>query len=240
MMDREDRPNEHPEHNNGELHLARAQMLALLRRSGILERVIAAMSRVRRERFVPEPLRRYAYEDRPLPIGAGQTISQPLIVAMMCDALELKPDDRVLEVGTGSGYEAAVLARLAREVITVERQPALVEGAIRALLAEGCTNVSTFAAGPGLGRPQDAPYDAIVVAAGAPHLPRALIDQLAPGGRLVVPVGTLREQQLVRARTTPYGLTLERLGPCAFVPLIGTEAWPDDAGTDASRRIKVR
>jgi protein-L-isoaspartate(D-aspartate) O-methyltransferase len=216
----------------------REAMLRLLSRYIRDERVLAAIRDVPREEFVPEPMRRYAYDDRALPIGEGQTISQPLIVAMMVEALELRAQDRVLDVGTGSGYQAAVLARLSGEVITVERIAALTERARATLAQLRIENVHVFDAGDTLGRPEDAPYDAIVVAAGAPHVPRALVEQLAEGGRLVVPVGSRREQQLVRARNTPHGIELARLGACAFVPLIGKGAWRDD-GDHASRRISV-
>lgn len=209
-----------------DLRLARARMLELLRRHIADPRVIDAIAAVPRERFVPPHLRYRAYDDRALPIGEGQTISQPLMVAMMTQALRLRPDDRVLEVGTGSGYQAAVLARLARDVVTVERLPALVERARAALAALGCENVRCCQAGRALGRSEDAPYDAILVAAGAPHVPRALVAQLAPGGRLVLPIGNLRAQELVRVTKAAHGLDLERLGPCAFVPLVGEDAWP--------------
>jgi len=209
-----------------DLRPARTRMLELLRRHIADPRVIDAMAAVPRERFLPSHLRHQAYDDRALPIGEGQTISQPLIVAMMTQALRLKPDDRVLEVGSGSGYQAAVLAQLARDVVTVERIPALVERARAVLAALGCENVRVYQAGAALGRFEDAPYDAILVAAGAPHVPRALVAQLAPGGRLVLPVGSLRAQELVRVTKAPHGLDLERLGPCAFVPLVGEDAWP--------------
>jgi protein-L-isoaspartate(D-aspartate) O-methyltransferase len=217
----------------------RDEMMRLLARHIRDPRVLDAMRAVPREAFVPEPLRRFAYADRALPIGEGQTISQPLIVAMMTEALALGPEDRVLEVGTGSGYQAAILSQLARDVITVERVPSLIEHARGALAQLGRDNVRVFEAGETLGRPEAAPYDAILVAAGAPHVPRALIAQLTQRGRLVVPVGGRREQQLVRARNTPHGVELARLGACAFVPLIGRGAWDDDKGDRASRRISV-
>ena len=214
--------------HNGDPDLVseRERMLALLRARVREERVIAAMAAVPRERFVPEYLRSRAYEDCALPIGEGQTISQPLMVALMIEALELKPDDRVLEIGTGSGYEAAVLSHLVREATTVERIPELLARARAALRSLGCANVHAFVTGVELGRAEDAPYDAIVVSAGAPHVPRALLEQLADGGRLVVPVGDLRGQELVRAAKTPRGVELTRLGACGFVPLIGRDAWP--------------
>jgi protein-L-isoaspartate(D-aspartate) O-methyltransferase len=203
----------------------RQRMIRLLRENISDQRVVDAMAAVPRERFVPADLRSSAYEDRPLPIGEGQTISQPLIVAMMIEALLLRREDRVLEVGTGSGYQAAVLSHLAREVVTVERIDALLQRAIVVLGETGCANVHAYLATDVLGRVDDAPYDAIIVAAGAPHVPRALVDQLADGGRLVLPVGSLRAQELVRVTKTPHGVQLARLGPCAFVPLISRDAW---------------
>ncbi len=214
-------------------------MLGLLRASVRDERVLAAMAAVRREAFVPEQLRSRAYDDGALPIGEGQTISQPLMVALMLEALSLKPGDHVLDVGTGSGYQAAVLAHLAREVTSVERISALTERAAAVLATLGIINVHVCAAGERLGLAERAPYDAIVVGAGAPHVPRALIDQLADGGRLVVPVGDLRKQQLLRVAKTPHGVELARLGPCAFVPLIGNDAWDETMTRDASRSPSV-
>lgn len=205
---------------------ARQRMLRLLRTSVRDERVIEAMGAVPRERFVPADLRDSAYDDRPLPIGGGQTISQPLIVGIMVEALELRADDVVLDVGTGSGYQAAVLSRLARSVVTVERVESLLSHAAALLAATGCVNVESHLALDELGWPDGAPYDAIVVGAGAPHVPRGLVDQLAPGGRLVLPIGSMRAQELVRVRKTAHGVELERLGPCAFVPLIARDAWP--------------
>jgi protein-L-isoaspartate(D-aspartate) O-methyltransferase len=205
-------------------------MLALLRRQISDERVIGAMAAVPREHFVPSALRPYAYADAPLPIGEGQTISQPLVVAMMLEALQLKPSDAVLEVGTGSGYVAALLSRLAAEVTTVERKPLLLADALARIHDLQITNVHCEEAAGVLGWPDRAPYDAILVSAGAPHVPRVLIEQLVAGGRLVLPVGPLRNQQLVRVRTQRNGaLQLERLGNCAFVPLVGDDAWPAGA-----------
>jgi protein-L-isoaspartate(D-aspartate) O-methyltransferase len=191
------------------------------------ERVLSAFGRVPRERFVPPELQPQAYEDRPLPIGHGQTISQPLMVAIMAQALMLQGDERVLEVGTGSGYQAAVLSLLAREVISVERMPELAQTAARRLRGLGYANVRVFKAGDALGWPAEAPYDAITVAAGAPEVPQSLVDQLAMGGRMLVPVGGRFLQMLVRATRSDRGITLERLGECRFVPLISAkDAWP--------------
>ncbi len=202
-------------------------MVETLRRDVTDARVLDVMAQVPRELFVPDDLRRYAYDDRALAIGYGQTISQPLIVAMMIEALGVQSQDRVLEIGTGSGYQAAVLAKLAHEVHSVERIDALLNRARDALAALHVDNVVLHGAADTLGDPEHTPFDAIIVAAGAPHVPRALVEQLAPNGRLAIPVGDLRSQQLVRATNTPHGLELQRLGPCGFVPLIGREAWPE-------------
>ena len=201
------------------------------------ERVLSAFREVPRHRFVAPELARYAYDDRPLPIGHGQTISQPTMVAMMTQALRLRGDEKVLEIGTGSGYQAAVLSHLVREVVTVERIPELARQAEEVLRDLGCENVRVHVAGEALGRPEDAPYDAIVVAAGAREVPSSLIDQLAMNGRRVVPVGGRRLQQLVRATKTDRGVTLERLGECRFVPLIAPEeGWPEwEASTNGRR-----
>ncbi len=183
-------------------------------------RVLEALRRVAREDFVPLALARFAYDDGPLPIGVGQTISQPYIVAAMIAAARVSSGDRVLEIGTGSGYGAAVLSRIADEVFTVERIEALAEAA-RGRLAE-------LVAGDGsLGWPEHAPYDAIVVTAGGPKVPRPLLSQLASGGRLVMPVGeTHGGQRLVRVvRTDEHEYEYEDLEEVAFVPLIGAEGW---------------
>jgi protein-L-isoaspartate(D-aspartate) O-methyltransferase len=191
------------------------------------ERVLAAMARVPREHFVPEDLRRYAYEDRPLPIGHGQTISQPLMVALMTQALHLRGGERVLELGTGSGYQAALLAELADYVVTVERVPELADEASQRLRELGYGNVEVHTTGGVLGWPQGAPYDAILVTAGAPRVPRSLVQQLAMGGRLVIPVGERRVQELLYVARTPRGATVRKLGECRFVPLIGRGAWSE-------------
>ena len=191
------------------------------------KRVLDAIAAVPRERFVRQADRHVAYEDIALSIPAGQTISQPTIVAIMLQEMELKRFDRVLEIGTGSGYQAAILGELVREVVTVERVPELAESA-RLLLAQlGYTNVSVEQAGAALGSPGDAPFDAIVVAAAAPRIPRNLLQQLEVGGRLVIPVGNLREQSLIKAVRTIDGAVTRALGACRFVPLIGREAWSE-------------
>lgn len=205
--------------------VAREQLVRWLRKEIRDERVLAAMRDVPREAFVPPDVRRYAYDDRPLPIGYGQTISQPLIVALMTAALDLSGDERVLEIGTGSGYQAAILSRLCRHVVSVERVPELAERAAETLRLLGYDNVEVHVARDSLGWPEGAPYDAVLVTAAAPRIPRALLNQLAPAGRMVVPVGSRRVQQLVRLERTDRGPVLRRLGECRFVPLIGLEAW---------------
>ena len=200
-----------------------------LRRRGIGdERVLEAMARVPRELFVPANLREYAYEDGALPIGEGQTISQPYIVATICSLLELDGDERVLDVGTGSGYQAAVLAELAREVVTIERIPALAERARTSLAAAGHPEVEVIVGDGSLGVPDRAPFDAIAVAAAAPRVPEALYAQLAPGGRLVVPRGTRWGQDLVQVVKTPEGPVERAAVPCRFVPLVGLEGFGAD------------
>jgi protein-L-isoaspartate(D-aspartate) O-methyltransferase len=211
-----------------EFAAAREALVRALRAEVPDKRVLSAFARVPRERFVLPELQRHAYEDRALPIGHGQTISQPLMVAMMTQALLLRGDEKVLEVGTGSGYQAALLSLLARDVITVERLRPLAREAAQRLRELGYANVRVFFAREALGWPDEAPYDAIVVTAGAPDVPQSLVDQLAMGGRLVVPAGDRRLQHLVRVTTSERGVTMERLGECRFVPLIAPrEGWPD-------------
>jgi len=192
-------------------------------------RVLAAMRDLPREPFVPASRRDQAYDDRPLPIGAGQTISQPYIVALMCEALQLTGDERVLEVGTGSGYAAAVLSRVAAQVDTIERIAELAERAADLLAELNVTNVRVHCGDGTLGWSQAAPYDAIVVTAGGPVVPEALLAQLAPGGRLVMPVGRSRSSQelvrVTRAGQEPY--RTESLCKVAFVPLMGEQGWPE-------------
>ncbi len=189
------------------------------------KRVIEAMRRVPRDAFISPEQSRVAYDDRPLSIGFGQTISQPFIVALMLQALELSGDEKVLELGTGSGYEAALLAEMARKVVTVEYVPELAESARLVLDKLGYSNVEVHVAGGVLGWPAEAPYDAIVVSAGAPRVPQALLDQLALNGRLVIPVGSRWQQELLRVTKLRKGNNIENLGGCYFVPLIGENAW---------------
>jgi protein-L-isoaspartate(D-aspartate) O-methyltransferase len=195
------------------------------------ERVLEAMRAVPREAFVEEGLAQVAYQDTPLPIGEEQTISQPFIVAAMAEALELAPGDRVLEIGAGSGYAAAVLGRLAREVWAVERHSRLAELARERLERLGGPNVHIVHGDGTLGWPEGAPYDAIAVAAGGPEVPPALVAQLAPGGRLVMPVGaTPQLQELIRVRKREDGSTTrEDLGAVRFVPLVGAHGWTGPA-----------
>ncbi len=189
--------------------------------------VLRAMRLVPREHFVPETERPYAYDDTPLPIPAHQTISQPYVVAYMIAALGLGPDDRVLEVGAGSGYAAAVLSRIVGEVYTVERHPELADYARARLAALGYDNVRVHQGDGTRGWPEHAPYDGIIVAAGGPAVPESLRAQMAVGGRLVMPVGRSRQQQhLVRVTRRADGrMREEKLAPVAFVPLIGDEGW---------------
>ena len=206
----------------------RDALLAQLRAEVDDQRVIRAIMRVPREEFVPDNLRVCAYDDSPLPIGRGQTISQPLMVGLMVSALMVTRADRVLEVGTGSGYQAAVLAELAGQVVSVERIPDLMAGAAKALGRLGYGNVEVRQAGAELGLPEEAPFDAIIVAASAPKMPTSLIDQLGEGGRLVVPVGPIESQELMRVIRGPRDLSIHTLGGCRFVPLIGRGAWDED------------
>ena len=193
-----------------------------LRRRGIHDqRVLEAMGRVPRELFVPEELRAQAYADGALPIGHGATISQPYMVAAICELLSLTGREQVLDVGTGSGYQAAVLAELAGEVVTIERVPALAELAGRALAAAGYDRVDVR------GVPDRAPFDAIAVAAAAPELPPPLYEQLRPGGRIVLPVGHLRSQRLELVVRSPEGPAVLRSVPCRFVPLLGAEGFTE-------------
>jgi len=199
----------------------------LVRRGISDPRVLEAMATVPREAFVPADFRSEAYADGPLPIGEGQTISQPFIVALMIEALDLTGDERVLEVGAGSGYAAAVLAELAAEVYAVERQPSLARTAARRLEELGIENVKIVCADGSRGWPERAPYDGIVVAAGAPKVPESLQAQLAIGGRLVIPVGPGRTmQELLRVtRLSETEFRRERLAAVRFVPLVGAEGW---------------
>jgi len=202
--------------------------------------VLAAMGAVPRERFVPDQVAEFAYEDAPLPIEEGQTISQPYIVAVMIEALELKPSDRVLEIGAGSGYAAAVLSRIAGRVFAVERYASLAELARERMRDLGYDNVDILQGDGSLGWPEHAPYDAIVVAAGGPEVPKSLLEQLSIGGRLVIPVGdSMRTQDLVRIqRASEHSYEEDSLGRVQFVPLIGSQGWSMDGMPVAPRRAR--
>ena len=192
--------------------------------------VVAAMAAVPREEFVPEALKEDAYVERALPIGEGQTISQPVVVATMTQALELSATDRVLEVGTGSGYQTAVLRRLVDHVVGVERVAALASKASATLDRLGIDAVEIHCGDGTLGWPSEAPFDAIIVTAGGPVVPSSLLEQLAPGGRIVMPVGPRGAERLIRIRRRMDGGfgEQEELGAVAFVPLVGREGWPED------------
>ena len=189
------------------------------------ERVLAAMARVPRELFVPPELRDRAYKDVALPIGSGQTISQPYMVARIVEELGLDGDENVLDVGTGSGYQAAVLAQLGEQVHSIERIPELAEQARRNFEAAGVDNVAVHVGDGSRGLPQEAPFDAIAVAAAAPEFPQALYEQLKTGGRLVVPVGRRQGQRLEVIVRSPEGPAVLRSVPCRFVPLVGEEGF---------------
>jgi protein-L-isoaspartate(D-aspartate) O-methyltransferase len=189
------------------------------------ERVLEAMGRVPRELFVPESERGHAYADAALPIGHGQTISQPYMVARIAEALALRPGERVLDVGTGSGYQAAVLAELGADVVTIERIPELAESARASLAAAGYDRVDVRVGDGTLGVPELAPFDAVAVAAAAPAFPETLYDQLRPRGRLVVPVGGERVQRLEVIVRSPEGPAVVHSVPCRFVPLVGEEGF---------------
>jgi len=206
-----------------------------IRARGITDpRVLDAMAAVPRERFVRASEQHEAFSDRALPIDCGQTISQPYIVAAMTEALQVGPEHSVLEIGTGSGYQTAVLAALARHVYTVERLPRLQDQARRRLESLGVRNVSYRVGDGTLGWEEFAPYDRILVTAAAPDVPPTLIKQLADGGRLVIPVGPAAQQMLVAIDKQGGRLTETRRLPCCFVKLVGREGWPEGAeGTDS-------
>ncbi|MFW6147631.1 MAG: protein-L-isoaspartate(D-aspartate) O-methyltransferase [Thermodesulfobacteriota bacterium] len=190
-------------------------------------RVLKAVKRVPRHRFVGKNLADEAYEDRPLYIGFGQTISQPYIVALMTQSLELAGDDKVLEIGTGSGYQAAILAELSKHVYTIERVQELLERAEKVLKELGYANITLKAFNGTTGWEEQAPFDAIIVTAGAPEIPQPLLDQLAEGGRLVIPVGDRLTQALLKLVRTKKGFFKEDLGPVRFVSLKGVYGWDE-------------
>ncbi|RMF82314.1 MAG: protein-L-isoaspartate(D-aspartate) O-methyltransferase [Nitrospirae bacterium] len=204
----------------------RRALVEVVRRQGVQDpRVLAAMERVPRHRFVPEALQGQAYRDTSLPIGHGQTISQPSIVGLMTQAAAPGPGDRVLELGTGSGYQTAILAELAAKVFTVERVHALAVAAQRRLEALGYTNVVFRIADGTFGWAEHAPYQAILVAAAAPEVPPPLLQQLDDGGRLVIPVGGAEVQELLLVRRAGDRFESQRLLPCRFVKLVGRHGW---------------
>ena len=210
---------------DADFEVARAELIEHLSTEIKDKRVLAAMRSIPRERFVPPESRRLAYEDRPLPIGWDQTISQPFIIAMMTKALELKGNERVLELGTGSGYQTAILAELAGLVISIERVPSLAESARTLLEKLGYANIEIHLAEETLGWKGGAPYDAIMVTAGAPKIPEELVNQLALGGRMIIPVGSRHIQELCKITRQKTGNTVKNLGGCRFVSLIGKNAW---------------
>jgi len=195
------------------------------------KRVLAAMERVPRHLFVDASTMTNAYSDMALPIGEGQTISQPYMVAVMTELLELNGTERVLEVGTGSGYQAAVLAELSKDVFTIERIAALAERAKKKFQDLSYPNIHCRVGDGSLGWPEEAPFDRIIITAGAPEIPKPLTEQLAEGGILVIPVGDLYSQMLLKSRKTGDNLSREYHTPCVFVPLIGQHAWDKDLST---------
>lgn len=217
---------------NSNMEKERRALFHHLRREIHDDRVLQAMEDVPRELFVSPEIREHAYKDVALQIAEGQTISQPFIVAAMTSALELGGGENVLELGTGSGYQAAVLSLLVPDgsLLTIERIPSLAESAVVRLRDRGYYNVEVRVAGDVLGCPEEAPYDAIIVTAATPNLPPSLLAQMALGGRMVLPIGTLQEQELVRVVRTGEGHTISMMGPCRFVPLIGPNAWPEKHG----------
>jgi protein-L-isoaspartate(D-aspartate) O-methyltransferase len=213
-----------------DMGVARHDMVALIAERGVTnQRVLAAMESVPRERFVPEQQRGSAYADRALPIERGQTISQPYVVALMLAAISPRPTDSVLEIGTGSGYVAALLGELTARVVTIERHRDLTRNASRLLRQLGGSNITVITGDGTRGWPQSAPYDGIIASAFGPDVPSTLSAQLAIGGRLVMPVGQSRAAQQLRrlTRRTQTEFVTEDLGEVQFVPLIGTEAWPE-------------
>lgn len=207
--------------------IARRYMVAnQLRDRGICdERVLRAMETIPRHEFVAPSLQRDAYEDNPVPIGEGQTVSQPYIVAFMLEALEITPENHVLEIGTGTGYQAALLGQLAREVYTVERVPALFIAAKENLDRLGYPNIKVELGDGTRGLPEHAPYDRIIVAAAAPDIPAPLFEQLAEGGRMVIPVGPPDIQELLLVRKQNGTAFTQRLEGCRFVPLVGEQGF---------------
>lgn len=205
---------------------ARERLVETLREKGIRDlAVLRAIERTPRHTFVPTGIRHRAYEDAALPIGSGQTISQPWLHARYLELLELKGTERVLEIGTGSGYQTVLLAHLVSQVFSIERIPALFQQAREAIQRSGVRNVNLLLGDGSVGWREYAPYDAILVGAGAPSVPQPLLDQLADGGRLIVPVGDRGEQKLVIARRRNGKIEIEEGAPVRFVPLVGSHGW---------------
>lgn len=210
-----------------DLKEAKARLIESLRTEIRDEKVLQALSVVPRELFISPEYFPSAYDDRPLPIGYNQTISQPFIIALMTEALELKGEEKVLEIGTGSGYQAAILSRLTRTVVTVERIQPLAEEAEKLLKRLGFFNVEVHYVTAELGWKSEAPYDAIIVTAGAPKVPGELWEQLAEEGRMIIPVGSRYEQELLRITKKQGKEVIKNLGGCRFVPLVGPGAWEE-------------
>lgn len=214
---------------NGSYERKRSQLVERVQQKGIHDpRVLGALARVPRDAFVPDSIRARSYDDSALPIGYGQTISQPSLQALYLQTLGIGPDDRVLEIGAGSGYQTALLAEVAGNVYAVERIPELTQRARDVLDSLGYTNIALVTKDGTVGWSKYAPYDAIVVAAASPDVPDALVDQLAPGGRLLIPVGDRATQELTLVRKSAEGaVERESITPCVFVPLIGRFGWPE-------------
>jgi protein-L-isoaspartate(D-aspartate) O-methyltransferase len=208
---------------------ARAELIRQLGTEIKNKRVLAAMGAIPRELFVPAESRQLAYADKPLPIGHGQTISQPFIIALMTEALELKGEEKVLEIGTGSGYQAAILAQLAKRIISTERVKPLASQAKKRLAELGFKNIEVHLAEETLGWRHEAPYDAIMATAAAPKVPPELIAQLTMGGRLVIPVGSRYVQELYKITRGQKRNRIDDLGGCRFVSLIGRGAWEEES-----------
>lgn len=215
-----------------EFAASRKKLIETLRRQGISdERVLAAMDEVPREQFISKSQAAEAYHNVALAIGEAQTISQPYMVALMTQALDLAGNERVLEIGTGSGYQTAILSRLCNQVVSIERLPALAESAATHLSDLGCENVELHTGDGTLGWKPSAPYDAIIVTAGAPEVPAPLYNQLMPGGRLVIPVGDESSQELLIIEKRENGPHIIDAGGCRFVKLIGDAGWETDHPT---------
>lgn len=204
----------------------RQQLISELRNNGFGdERILSVIATTPRELFIDDAQRNMAYSDCALPIAMGQTISQPMMVALMTQALQLSGKERVLEIGTGSGYQAAILARLAAHVYSVERFQQLAYQAAKRLMQLAITNVSLYVGDGSLGWPATAPYDRILVTAAAPEVPQQLVDQLVTWGILVIPVGSYQRQELLVVHRAPWGPETRSLGGCVFVPLVGEKGW---------------